>query len=116
MFNWISPFNYDFAIAAIPIQVILLLFYGVRRNLPIRQSSCFWLVMFANLVMTTADIISCEMNEIWYEYPLWVMYAINHAYFLGFIVRGWALFAYTAESSHSHKNNWIFLFFGKTFY
>ncbi|WP_044915715.1 EAL domain-containing protein [Butyrivibrio sp. WCE2006] len=108
MYNWISPFNYDFAIAAIPIQVILLLFYGVRRNLPIRQSSCFWLVMFANLVMTTADIISCEMNEIWYEYPLWVMYAINHAYFLGFIVRGWALFAYTAESSHSHKDNWIF--------
>ena len=108
MFNWISPFNYDFAIAAIPIQVVLLVFYGVRRNLPIRQSSCFWLVMFANLVMTSADIISCEMNEIWYEYPIWVMYAINHAYFLGFIVRGWALFAYTAESSHSHKADWIF--------
>lgn len=108
MFNWISPFNYDFAIAAIPIQVVLLVFYGVRRNLPIRQSSYFWLIMFANLVMTSADIISCEMNEIWYEFPLWVMYAINHAYFLGFIVRGWALFAYTAESSHSHKNNWLF--------
>ncbi len=108
MINWISPFNYDFAIAAIPIQLILLVFYGVRRNLPIRQSSCFWFVMFANLIMTSADIISCEMNEIWYEYPLWVMYAINHAYFLGFIVRGWALFAYTAESSHSHKGNWIF--------
>ena len=108
MFNWISPFNYDFAIAAIPIQIVLLVFYGVRRNLPIRQSSCFWFVMFANLIMTSADIISCEMNEIWYEYPLWVMYAINHAYFLGFIVRGWALFAYTAESSHSHKGNWIF--------
>ncbi len=44
MFNWISPFNYDFALAAIPIQIILLVFYGVRRNLPIRQSSCFWLV------------------------------------------------------------------------
>lgn len=108
MFNWISPFNYDFAIAAIPIQLVLLVFYGVRRNLPIWQSSCFWFVMFANLIMTSADIISCEMNEIWYEYPLWVMYAINHAYFLGFIVRGWALFAYTAESSHSHKGNWIF--------
>ncbi len=108
MFNWISPFNYDFAIAAIPIQVVLLVFYGVRRNLPIRQSSYFWIIMFANLVMTSADIISCEMNEIWYKFPLWVMYAINHAYFLGFIVRGWALFAYTAESSHSHKNNWLF--------
>ncbi|SFG65768.1 EAL domain-containing protein [Oribacterium sp. WCC10] len=103
MFNWISPFNYDFAIAAIPIQIILLVFYGFRRNLPIWQSTCFWLVMFSNLVMTTADIISCEMNEIWNEFPLWVMYAINHAYFLGFIIRGWALFAYTSESTHAYK-------------
>ena len=43
MFNWISPFNYDFAIASIPIQIILLLFYGFRRNLPIRQSVFFWI-------------------------------------------------------------------------
>ena len=108
MFNWISDFNYDFAIAAIPIQIILLVFYGVRRNLPIGQSFCFWLVMVANLVMTSADIISCEMNEIWTEFPLWVMYAINHAYFLGFIVRGWSLFAYTAETSHFLKNNILY--------
>ena len=65
MINWISDFNYDFAIATIPIQIILLVFYGVRRNLPVGQSFCFWLVMVANLVMTSADIISCEMNEIW---------------------------------------------------
>ncbi len=108
MINWISPFNYDFAIAAIPIQIILLLFYGVRRNLPIRQSFCFWLIMVANLTMTSADIISCEMNEIWMQFPLWVMYAINHVYFISFIIRGWALFAYTTESSHSYKNNNIF--------
>ena len=105
MINWISPFNYDFAIAAIPIQIILLVFYGFRRNLPIRQSSCFWLVMAANLVMTSADIISCEMNEIWTEFPLWVMYAINHAYFMAFIIRGWSLFAYTAESTHAYKSS-----------
>ena len=103
MINWISPFNYDFAIASIPIQIILLVFYGFRRNLPTKQSFFFWLAMSANLVMTTSDIISCEMNEIWMEFPLWVMYAINHAYFLGFIIRGWALFSYTAESTHSYK-------------
>ncbi|MCR4901736.1 MAG: hypothetical protein K6A23_02675, partial [Butyrivibrio sp.] len=105
MINWISPFNYDFAIAAIPIQIILLFFYGFRRNLPIRQSTYFWLVMIANLVMTTSDIISCEMNEIWMQFPIWVMYAINHAYFLGFIIRGWSLFAYTAESTSSYKES-----------
>ena len=111
MINWISPFNYDFAISTIPIQIILLVFYGIRRNLPTRQSTYFWLVMFANLIMTSADIISCEMNEIWTKFPLWIMYAINHAYFLAFIIRGWSLFAYTAESSsHFGKKFKLFKF------
>ena len=105
MFNWISPFNYDFAIASIPIQIILLLFYGFRRNLPIRQSLFFWIAMSSNLIMTISDIISCEMNEVWMIFPLWVMYAINHAYFLGFIIRGWSLFMYTAESTHSYRKS-----------
>ena len=105
MFNWISPFNYDFAIASIPIQIILLLFYGFRRNLPIRQSFFFWIAMSSNLIMTISDIISCEMNEVWMIFPLWVMYAINHAYFLGFIIRGWSLFMYTAESTHSYRKS-----------
>ncbi len=106
MIDWISPFNYDFAIATIPIQIILLMFYGIRRNLPTIQSMFFWFIMIANLIMTTSDIISCEMNEIWYRFPLWIMYAINHGYFLAFLIRGWALFAYTAEASRMfNKNN-----------
>ncbi len=105
MIEWISSFNYDFAIASIPIQVILLVFYGVRRNLPTKQSAYFWFVMIANLIMTLSDIISCEMNEIWMDFPLWVMYAINHAYFLAFLIRGWALFAYTAESTFCYSND-----------
>lgn len=97
MFHWYSDFNYDFALAAIPIQIILLVFYGIRRNLPIRQSYVFLIVMLANIVMTLADLISCEMNEIWQNFPLWLMYLINQLYFFGFIIRGWALFDYTAE-------------------
>ena len=38
MFHWLSQYNYDFALAAIPIQLLLLIFYCSRRNLPIRAS------------------------------------------------------------------------------
>ncbi len=92
-----SEYNYDFALAALPIQIMLLLFYSFRRNLPIRSSRSFLWVMLANLIMTAFDIISCEMNVIWDQYPLWLMYAVNCAYFIGFVLRGWALFDYTAE-------------------
>ena len=97
MFHWLSNYNYDFALASVPVQLLLVLFYCFRRNLPIRQSYCFLAVMISNFVMTTADIVSCEMNEVWNDFPLWVMYAINILYFLPFIIRGWVLFAYAAE-------------------
>ncbi len=103
MFHWLSNYNYDFALAAIPIQVILLLFYCSRKNLPIHSSKSFLWVMVANLVMTSFDLISCEMNEVWTGFPLWLMYIVNQAYFLGFIVRGWALFDYTAAECHGYS-------------
>ncbi len=103
MFEQLSHYNYDYALAAIPIQLILMIFYCSRRNLPIRSSRSFFVVMISNLVMTIFDLISCEMNEIWREYPLWLMYAVNQAYFLGFIGRGWALYDYTAEECRGYS-------------
>ena len=103
VFQQLSHYNYDYALASIPIQLILLIFYCSRRNLPVRSSFSFLLVMIANLVMTAFDLISCEMNEIWTEYPLWLMYIVNQAYFLGFIGRGWALYDYTAEECQGYS-------------
>ena len=103
MYQQLSHYNYNYAFASIPIQLILLIFYCSRRNLPVRSSTSFLLVMLANLVMTVFDLVSCEMNEIWTEYPLWLMYAVNQAYFLGFIGRGWALYDYTAEECQGYS-------------
>ena len=82
MIHWLSDYNYDFALASIPVQLLIILFYSFRRNLPIRSSNCFLAVMISNLTMTLADIVSCEMNEVWTSFPMWIMYAINMLYFL----------------------------------
>ena len=103
MFNWLSKYNYDFALATVPIQIILLFFYGSRRNLPIRQSVSFSIVMVTNLIMTISDIAACEMIAVYKEVPLFSLYAINIIYFLAFVFRGWALFDYTAECCKEHK-------------
>ena len=97
MFNWLSNYDYDYALSTIPIQIILLLFYGSRRNLPIRQSLSFSIVMISNFVMTVTDIIACEMIADFRNYSLFALYAINMLYFLSFVIRGWALFDYTSE-------------------
>lgn len=97
MIHGLSPYNYDFAVAAIPLQILLMLFYCARRNLPVRRHRFFLVVMVANLIMTVFDLVSCEMNEVWQDFPLWVMYLVNLLYFAPFIIRGWALAGYTAE-------------------
>lgn len=103
MFNWLSYYDYDFSLAAIPVQIILLVFYGLRRNLPIRQSVCFSTVMLANLLMTISDIVACELNELYASLPHFYLYLANIIYFLSFIIRGWALFDYTVESCREYK-------------
>ena len=97
MWTWLSDYNYDFALATIPIQVILMIVYIMRQQLPTRQSRSFMLVMVMNIIMTVTDIIACELNEVWQEYPISLSYALNIAYFLAFIIRGWGLFDYAAS-------------------
>ena len=97
MGNWLSDYNYDFALATIPVQFILMLVYYLRRQLPTRKSQYFWLVMVMNLFMTITDIAACELNEVWQEYPLAFSYGLNMVYFFSFILRGWGIFGYAAE-------------------
>ena len=103
MIQWLSDYNYDYALATIPIQLVLMLFYCARRNLPIRQSRSFLLVMVSNLIMTISDIAACEMDAAWDSFPLWSVYGINILYFVAFICRGWTLFDYTAEVCSTFK-------------
>ena len=56
MWNWLSDYNYDFALATIPVQLILMMIYLLRQQLPTRQSRSFWIVMVMNLIMTVTDI------------------------------------------------------------
>lgn len=102
MYTWIGSYNYDYALSTIPIQLILIVFYGLRENLPTKQSYYFWFAMLSNFTMTITDIAACEVIEVWDVVPLWIVYGLNMAYFLSFLVRGWSLWAYTAESTNNY--------------
>ena len=69
MFHWLSSYRYEYALATIPVQVILLVFYLFRRNLPTRTNASFIAIMVANLLMTVSDIVACEVLAIWQDIP-----------------------------------------------
>ena len=64
MWTWLSDYNYDFALATIPIQVILMIVYIMRQQLPTRQSRSFMLVMVMNISMTVTDIMTCDQTKV----------------------------------------------------
>lgn len=111
MIDWLSTYNYDYEIASIPIQLIIIVFYFSHKNLPIRKTRVFFTVLFSNLVMTCADIISCEMNVLHKEISLPFLYGINILYFIMFFVRNWALYEYTAEECKIRKISPGFMFY-----
>ena len=103
MLQFIGAYNYDFALAAAPIQLILLLYWIFRGTLPIRSSTSFLVAMVTNLIMIVSDVAACEIIAIYDQYPLWVSYVVNMVYFGAFVVRSWALFDYAANECHAYK-------------
>ena len=103
MLQFIGAYNYDFALAAAPIQLVLLLYWIFRGTLPIRSSASFLLAMVTNLVMIVSDVAACEIIAVYDQYPLWVSYVVNMVYFAAFVIRSWALFDYAANECHAYK-------------
>jgi len=103
LFQFIASYNCDFALATLPIELILLGAFCLRRNLPVASSRSFLAVMFFSLVMTFSDIYACVIIDSWQSYPAWLIYAVNIVYFLSFLIRSWALFDYTANECHSYE-------------
>ena len=104
MFHWVSSYDFDFIVASIPIQIILIVFYCSRKNLPLRSSRSFLTIMLANLAMMISDIYACEMLAEWSNYSASFLYLINIIYFITYLVRSWALFDYTAQESHAYHS------------
>ncbi|WP_022749615.1 EAL domain-containing protein [Lachnobacterium bovis] len=103
MINWLSNYNYDYAIAAIPVHALFLAFYFSHKNLPIRKNKSFLLVLWTTLIMNISDIMSCEMVAIHSRLPIASLYIINIIYFSTFFIRNWSLYDYTIEDAKVYK-------------
>ncbi len=105
MINWLSDYNFDFDISSITIQLLILICYCARKNMPVRQNKSFLHAMIANLFVSLFDISACEVLAVWQQVPIWITYFLNIAYFVMFAVRMWYLFDYVIEVTKAYR--WI---------
>ena len=98
--DWLfqSRYNLDFFLAAIPLQVIMIVYYLGRRHLLISESRSFLYLMVLNLSTLVTDIMACGVTV--KGTPATVLYFWNILYFACFLLTASGFLLYTADALH----------------
>ncbi|MBQ7583681.1 MAG: EAL domain-containing protein [Lachnospiraceae bacterium] len=87
-------YNFDFEIAALAFEIVLLIFYFAKRHLPTKKNRYFIFAMCSGCLATTMDIVSGVANEYWRAIPIELLQTVNVIYFLSLASNTLLLFIY----------------------
>lgn len=87
-------YNFDFEIAALAFEIVLLIFYFAKRHLPTKKNRYFIFAMCSGCLATTMDIVSGIANEYWRVIPIEILHTANVIYFLSLAFNTLLLFIY----------------------
>ena len=74
--------NFDFEIAALAFEIVLLIFYFAKRHLPTKKNRYFILAMGSGCISTILDMVSALVDTYWRHIPMELLHAVNIIYFL----------------------------------
>ena len=74
-------YKIEFELAAIVLDLIIVLFYYQRRNYPTSAGMFYKRIMLVALVSSITNVLSARMMTHFDSFPLWLHYLINIAYF-----------------------------------
>ena len=86
--------NFDFEIAALAFEIVLLIFYFAKRHLPTKKNRYFVLAMGSGCIATLMDLVSAFANVYWRDIPMELLHAINIFYFACIATNVLLLFVY----------------------
>lgn len=96
----LGGYDVNFFLAAIPFQLILILYYARRWQMPVRESQVFLVLMVFNLATMVTDLISLSVGEAWQVYGTAAFYAVNMIFFFCMDFLGYSFFFYVGETLH----------------
>nr|MCR5748139.1 diguanylate cyclase [Lachnospiraceae bacterium] len=86
--------NYDFELAALTFEIILIIFYFAKRHLPTNKNKYFILCMCVGCGMTFMDLVTAIVNMQWLSFPYEIVQLLNIIYFLSTSLNTVFLFMY----------------------
>lgn len=87
-------YHYEFALASFIVLILLCILSLRRVYLPIRRNFFFRALLGAEGLTLAFDIVSSEMDAHHLLFSSGLLYAVNAAFFLGFIWRSFLDFSY----------------------
>ena len=86
--------NFDFEIAALAFESVLLIFYFAKRHLPTKKNRYFILAMASGCVSTLMDMVSALADVYWKTIPMELLHTVNIFYFVCIATNVLLLFVY----------------------
>ena len=93
-------YHYEFALASFIVLILLCILSLRRAYLPIRRNFFFRALLGAEGLTLAFDIVSSEMDAHHLLFSSGLLYAVNAAFFLGFIWRSFLDFSYIEALVH----------------
>lgn len=99
----IMTWHFNFSLITVVMLCILFGYYAVYPKLPTRIGRFFVILGISEFATLLLDILSSWMDMYYKPYPIWLLYLVNILYFLAFVTRSYAMYAYTLSMVCSVK-------------
>ena len=87
--------NFSFSLVTGIVLCVILGYYAVYPRLPIVLNRYFVSLAVLEMLTLASDILSSWMDMNHSSFPAWILYAANLLFFLLFVMRSYAMYAYT---------------------
>ena len=89
--------NYTFVFPSLMMLTVFVVYYFTKPRLSIRMNRTFLWLLATEVAVVLTDVAASEACVYHEQLPLWVVYALNMAYFLAFLLRIYLFYLYTAD-------------------
>ena len=78
---------YDYIVPSFLVLLIFQFYYLARPRLPIRINRTFQQIIIVNCLVILFDVLASEADMHYQDHSVWLLYAVNMAFFVLFLLR-----------------------------
>ncbi len=95
--------NYSYVLPNLFVLILFLGYFFSRPRLPVNRNRIFLVLLIVNMLHLLFDVLSSRADELYYLFPVWLLYLLNILFFICFFIQFFIFFEFTANELHSYS-------------